>query len=188
MHRPTDQPGIYFITFTCYRWLPLIEQTNSYDLVYNWFDILRKQGHCITAYVIMPNHLHCLLYFNAGEQSLNTMIGNGKRFMAYEIVNRLKAAGSGKLLVELQRAVKEADHSRGKKHEVWKRGFDIKECRTEQFIMQKLVYIHNNPCAGKWKLAEDILRYPYSSASFYISGKNGKYEVRDYREFMKFEE
>ena len=108
--------------------------------------------------------------------------------MAYEIVNRLKAAGSGKLLVELQRAVKEADHSRGKKHEVWKRGFDIKECRTEQFIMQKLVYIHNNPCAGKWKLAEDILRYPYSSASFYISGKNGKYEVRDYREFMKFEE
>ena len=30
--------GIYFITFTCYKWMPLIELTNSYDLVYNWFD------------------------------------------------------------------------------------------------------------------------------------------------------
>ncbi|MBI5856471.1 MAG: hypothetical protein HZB42_02375 [Sphingobacteriales bacterium] len=29
--------GLFFITFTCHKWLPLIEQTNSYDLVYNWF-------------------------------------------------------------------------------------------------------------------------------------------------------
>jgi putative transposase len=47
--------GHFFITFTCYNWLPLIEHTNSYDLVYNWFDYLKKQGHFITGYVMMPN-------------------------------------------------------------------------------------------------------------------------------------
>ena len=74
------------------------------------------------------------------------------------------------------------DKSRGKLHEVWKDSFDCKECRTENFIMQKLVYIHNNPCSGRWKLADDPLHYPYSSASFYISGKAGLYPVKDYRE------
>lgn len=47
--------GLYFITFTCYKWLPLIEQTKGYDLVYKWFDYLKTQGHSITGYVIMPN-------------------------------------------------------------------------------------------------------------------------------------
>ena len=45
--------GHFFITFTCYNWLSLIEMTNSYDLIYNWFDVLKKQGHYITGYVIM---------------------------------------------------------------------------------------------------------------------------------------
>jgi len=187
LHRPTDQPGIYFLTFTCNRWLSLIEQTSGYDLVYKWFDILRDNGNCVTAYVIMPNHLHLLLYYNGGEQSLNTVTGNGKRFMAYEIVSRLKKEGKEDLLSLLKKDVKKKDRNRGKQHEVWRKEFDIKECRTEDFIRQKLIYIHNNPCSGKWKLAEDILRYPYSSACFYISGKKGVYEVRDYREFMKLE-
>ena len=33
------------------------------------------------------------------------------------------------------------DKSHGKKHEVWKDAFDVKECRTENFIMQKLNYV-----------------------------------------------
>lgn len=187
LHRPTDQPGIYFITFTCNRWLSLIELTKGYDLVYKWFDVLQNHGHCVTAYVIMPNHLHLLLFYNGGEQSLNTVIGNGKRFIAYDIVSRLKQADTEDILTQLRRDVKDKDKERGKLHEVWKKGFDIKECRTEDFIRQKLIYIHNNPCSGKWKLAEDILRYPHSSACFYISGKQGVYGVRDYREFMKME-
>jgi REP element-mobilizing transposase RayT len=188
LHRPTDLPGIYFITFTSNRWLPLIELTNGYDLVYNWFDILGKNGHCVTAFVIMPNHLHLLLYFNGGEQSLNTVIGNGKRFLAYDLVKRLKLLDRNEILKLLQRDVTAIDKGRGKRHEIWRKGFDVKECRTEDFIRQKLIYIHNNPCSGKWKLADDILRYPYSSACFYISGKKGNYPVRDYREFMKFGE
>ncbi|HEV8286373.1 MAG TPA: hypothetical protein VGQ09_18825 [Chitinophagaceae bacterium] len=56
--------GIYFITFTCYRWLPLIELSNGYDLVYKWFDYLKTKNHFVTGYVIMPNHLHVLISFD----------------------------------------------------------------------------------------------------------------------------
>ena len=82
--------GIFFITFTCHKWLPLIDITNGYDLVYKWFDHLQVNGHYIIGYVIMPNHLHVLIGFHNIGKSINAIIGNGKRFMAYEISNRLR--------------------------------------------------------------------------------------------------
>src|SRR2546423_9648633 len=184
VHRLITQPGIFYITFTCYRWLPLIELTNAYDLFYNWFDILAQKGHSLTAYGIMPNHVHLILHFAGGPQSLNTIIGNGKRFIAYEIINSLEKRGENEILKELQLSVSTKDRIRGKKHEVWKDSFDAKECRTEKFLLQKLHYIHNNPCVGKWKLAKEPHHYPHSSALFYLDGKIARYPVRDYLDFL----
>jgi REP element-mobilizing transposase RayT len=53
--------GIFFITFTCYKWMPLLQVSDSYDLVYKWFDYLKVQGHRINGYVIMPNHVLLLI-------------------------------------------------------------------------------------------------------------------------------
>ena len=38
--------------------------------------------------VIMPNHLQALIAFRNTGQLINTIVRNGKRFMAYEIVKR----------------------------------------------------------------------------------------------------
>ena len=81
---------MYFCTFTCFNWLRLIEITNGSDLVYNWFDILKDEKINTVAYVIMPDHHHCILHFPKAGFNLNNIIGNAKRFMAYEIVERLK--------------------------------------------------------------------------------------------------
>ena len=79
------------MTFTCYNWLPLIEITNSYDLVYNWFDILKKQGHFLTGMLLCPIMYMLPLHLVKQKKSINTINGDGKRFIGYEIVNRLKA-------------------------------------------------------------------------------------------------
>ena len=42
--------GTFFITFTCYDWLPLIDKTDGYDLMYQWFDHLKSKGHKINGY------------------------------------------------------------------------------------------------------------------------------------------
>ena len=91
---PVKQPipynyGIFFITVTCHNWLPLIEQTNSYQF-YKWFDHLKGKGHYIVGYIIMPNHLHALIGFQNTGENINTIIGNAKRFVAYDIVGRLE--------------------------------------------------------------------------------------------------
>lgn len=184
IHTPTNKRGIYFITFTCFNWLHLFNVSNSYDLVYNWFDVLSSKGHWITGYVIMPNHIHLLLYYSGEGKSLNTIIGNGKRFMAYEIVDRLKDLKEFELLRTLNKAVEQKDRIRGKLHEIWEDSFDIKECRTEKFILQKLNYIHFNPCTDKWKLSERTYDYFHSSASFYELGLTNYSLVKDYRDFL----
>lgn len=176
--------GLFFIIFTCYKWLPLIEQTNGYDLVYSWFDYLKKQNHRIAGYVIMPNHVHALIDFVRSTKKINTVIGDGKRFMAYEIIKRLKETGKTDVLAMLEKAVTAKSKNKGKNHEVWEESFvpiaiGRKICETAEFAYQKLIYIHKNPCSGKWKLVEDITKYEHSSASYYITGKHTSYTVTD---------
>lgn len=144
-----EREGLYFITVTCARWLPLFQLTTSYDIVYTWFDYLKKNGHYIVGYVIMPNHFHCLVAFKKSSKNLNSVIGNGKRFMAYELVKRLKEKREDSILSQLASWVNDTDRKNGKIHQVFQPSFDAKECYTDKFIEQKLNYIHKNPCSGK---------------------------------------
>jgi REP element-mobilizing transposase RayT len=140
--------GIYFITFTCHNWLPLIDTADAYADVYKFFEVIKRDANDIEGYVIMPNHLHFLINFKNTSKKLNTIIGNGKRFLAYDIVKKLRQKKEFELLNLLASAVEKKDISRGKKHEIWKPGFDVKECRTELFLLQKLNYIYDNPVKG----------------------------------------
>ena len=137
--------GVYFITFTCARWLPLFEITTGYDAVYKWFDYLKGKGHYIVGYVIMPNHVHAMIAFSKTDQLINTIIGNGKRFMAYELVKRLKDMNKADILEQLSGWVNKTDLLKNKKHEVFEPSFDRKECYSIAFMKQKIDYIHNNP-------------------------------------------
>jgi REP element-mobilizing transposase RayT len=119
----------------------------------------------------MPNHLHLIVYTRNSERTINKIIGSGKRFMAYEIVERLEKSGRDDLLKLMSDAVVPSERQRNKKHEVFEDSFDCKEIVTEKFIRQKLNYIHKNPVSGKWKLAEHYLEYVYSSARFYDLGE-----------------
>jgi REP element-mobilizing transposase RayT len=177
----TKSHEVYFCTLTCYKWLPLFEEAQAYEAVYNWFSHLRKDKCFVVGYVIMPNHLHVLLYHTNENILLNRLVGEGKRFMAYAIVNSLKANNKQKLLDELAMGVQEKEKVKGKKHQVFRLSFDARLCFSEKMIEQKLDYIHNNPVTGKWMLAESVIDYPYSSALYYETGKQRLFEVVHYK-------
>ena len=177
-----DKEGIYFITITCARWIKLFEIVNGYDIVYKWFDYLKERGHYINGYVIMPNHLHAVIAFKYTGKPINTIIGNGKRFMAYEIIERLRRLGKIELLEQLSSIVNTTDQRRGKHHEVFEPSFDWKECLDAKFIEQKLDYIHDNPCQQNWSLAKNPVDYIHSSAKYYLGDELGVYLVTSYAE------
>ena len=113
-----DITTMYFCTFTCYQWLPLIEIVKGYDMVYKWFDHLREQGYGIAAYVIMPNHLHTILYFPTAGFDLNKIIGNAKRFIAYEIIKQ-EQVHEQDTLNYLTGVVTEREKKKGQLHKVF---------------------------------------------------------------------
>lgn len=161
---------IYFVSFTCHQWINLFSITHAYETVYKWFDYLNDNNHRVLGYVIMPNHVHVLLYFDQMQKPLNIYIGNGKRFMAYEIIKRLEADKNLKLLEFLYENVKATERKKGQRHKVFEDSFDAKECYSMEFVYQKLEYIHKNPVSKKWQLVNDFTDYFYSSAAFYEKG------------------
>ncbi|WP_259014449.1 transposase [Emticicia fluvialis] len=179
--RQNQKEAVYFVTFTCYNWIPLFEITQLYDNLYQWLNLLNRQNIRTLGYVFMPNHLHCMIYLPKDAPELYKVISNAKRFMAYEIVKRLEQANNSELLERLQNAVKAREVKKGKLHQVFNESYDAKECFNEDFIMQKLNYIHKNPLSGKWNLAADYLAYAYSSARFYnLNEKDAKVELTHY--------
>ncbi len=171
----------YFVTFTCYKWLPLFEKTNLYDAIYKWFDMLKAKGNFILGYVLMPNHLHVLIKLDDQSETINKLIAEGKRFQAYEIVNRLEKLKQNELLIQLEAGLTEAEKKKGAKHKVFTTTFDCKECYTSAFIQQKLNYMHFNPV--KAGLIDNEIDYKHSSAKFYFTGEQGEYPITSYLEF-----
>ena len=149
-HSRCDQ--LYFCTFTCTNWINLFEITNSYDEVYKWFNIIHKKGYRIVAFSTMPNHLHFIINTPKKNVALDKLVSNGKRFIAYEIVKRLKQQGALNILKALEQAVTPSDRKRGKLHQVFKASFDARRIYSEEMLIQKINYIHYNPVSknGIW--------------------------------------
>ena len=151
----TNQNVAYFVTFTCHKWLPLIEKSNTYHSFLKWFDYLNSIDIKTLGFVIMPNHFHGIFYIpEYSKRNINTIVANGKRFIAYDIVKNLERNKNEELLNILFDSTSKSEKKSGKKHKVFKTSFDCKEIYHKKMLETKLDYIHKNPCSGKWNLAE----------------------------------
>ena len=181
-HQTTDD-HTWFVTFTCYNWIHLFDITNSYDLVYQWLKLIDDQYAVkMLAFVIMPNHVHLLLQLTNDKVDLNKLVGNGKRFMAYAIVQQLEETGSRDLLNKLSSGCSARELAKGQKHKIFEKSFDAKAVYSLDFLHQKLDYIHHNPVSGKWNLCKEFVDYAHSSAAFYeLEHPHTLISITDYR-------
>jgi len=82
----------------------------------------------------MPNHFHVLLFPTHAGTSLDKIIGDGKRFMAYDIVNKLKAQQKESILAILREGVDRNEKRKGKLHQVFHLSFDARKCYDLKMI------------------------------------------------------
>lgn len=180
-----EEDKLFYITLTCYEWLPLIAGTEGYDLVYQWFRHLKeKYGIEVSSYVIMPNHLHCILSIPGKDVNLNKIIKGGKLFLARGLLKRLKAKGQNDMLDRLSEGVPVGKQAVGCQYAVFKRSFDAKAIVSRKFLVQKMQYIHLNPVRGNYNLVEDWRDYPHSSAGYYEYGMARYFDPVHYDELM----
>lgn len=165
---------IYFLTFTILDWKSIFWEDKYFNLIYKWFDYMKdKYDNRIHAYVIMPNHIHLLLKVSNQSRPAPKLIQNAKRFLAYEIVKYLKDDQNEELLNFFQKRARVKNRA---SHKIFKDGYDSLIIQSRKFFLEKLNYIHKNPCSPKWNLVEKAEDYKHSSASNYILG-NGVYDV-----------
>jgi REP element-mobilizing transposase RayT len=164
----------YFLTFTILGWKKIFTSDKYCQLVYKWFDYCRQEyNNKIGVYVIIPNHLHIIMKVSDKSPLPPKLIQNAKRFMAYGIVELLKQDNQTELLDYFTSG---AEKRTGAKHKIFEPRYDSLILQSEKLFLEKLNYIHKNPCQEKWQLANSPEEYLYSSAQNYTSG-HGKYAI-----------
>lgn len=149
---------IYFWTATIHQWKHLLKEDDFKKIVIDSLIYLSDKGKLdVYGFVIMPNHIHIIWRINEknGKESCQ---GSFLKFTAHEFKKRLKS--DNKLNEFAVDAV-------NKSYEFWKRDSLAIILYSKTVAIQKLNYIHNNPLAEHWGLANNPCDYEYSSASFY---------------------
>jgi len=143
--------GIYYLTFTVRNWYYILDRHNRFQILADSLKYCQKnKGVKIYAYVFMINHLHLIA-------SGNDMIGfvrDFKRHSSKEIQNNIIATELGVLRL--------FDLGNGK-YEFWSRTNMPKMIESEEYIIQKINYVHANPVRRQYvKKPEDWM---WSSAN-----------------------
>ena len=133
---------IHFCTATVQDWQPRLDDNATCILYKEWNLIRYKLNIKIIAYVIMPDHIHMLLWSDYGR--------NIQLFMQQILSRSSKEIGRG-----------------GK---FWKERMRVVPVYSSNIAKSKLDYIHNNPL--KRKLIENPENWPHSSFAQLVNGKS----------------
>jgi len=154
----------HFLAFSCYQRLPLLTKVRSCNWMLEALQLGRQQDQFdLWAYVIMPEHVHIVLWPHAGTK-------------ISEILTTLKQSVSKRALFWLGRnAVDflpnlEVTNSDGTRtHRFWQRGggYD-RNLRSIRDIHEKIDYVHFNPVRRGLAASPDA--WPWSSCRAWLTG------------------
>ncbi|GEM_PF-2048596 len=162
--------GYYYITATFTRWLPLLRRQDIRAIV--CAEIAGALADChgsITAFVLMPDHLHLLVYLpREGVLHRFCMLWRGRS--ARRITALLEDHGDRGVLAVM------AEHARkGRRYAVWKERVRTLPITSRAKLNGMVNYIHANPV--RKHLADSPAEWPFSSYPFYERGERGVLEV-----------
>jgi len=169
-----DPEHLYFVTTTVVNHKPIFRRPQLVQIIIDSLDYIRKSHWVkIYAYVIMPDHLHLILKYLDNHTPAQVM-RDFKKFTAKRIIERLQEDNDQNLLTFF---VHSASHTSKQRYKVWQEQYFAKNIFSEEFLVQKMAYVHNNPLQENWRLAERAEDYPYSSARNYLLGDQSVLEI-----------
>ena len=161
-YKIVDQEALHYVTFQIVNWVDLFTPKVYRDIVIDSLKFCQaNKGLEIYAFVVMSNHIHILLRSSIGK--LSDTIREFKSYTAKQILLAIEMEQESRrdwMLNLFEFAAKQ--HKRNEKYQVWTHENHAELIYSDNFIFQKLNYIHENPVrAGIVEKPEDYL---YSSA------------------------
>jgi putative transposase len=140
---------LHFLTFSCYRRLPLLNTSQSRDAFVEALAAIRERyKFLLVGYVVMPNHVH-LLISESGDCTPSVIL----KVLKQRVSRDLRAGTTGNL------------------PSFWQPRFYDFNVWSEKKFREELDYMHANPITKR--LVEDPKDWPWSSWSFYFNGDAG---------------
>ena len=141
--------SLHFITFSCFRRLPLLEAAQARETFEAVLEATRARHQArVYAYVLMPEHIHLL-------------VNEPPRILLAQLLKSVKQVTSRKL--------------RGGREKFWQDRYYDCNVRGEKERSEVIRYIHRNPV--KRGLVEKPEDWPWSSFRHYATGANGTIEI-----------
>lgn len=174
-YKATDIDKAYYVTITVTDWVDLFTRKRYKEIVVDSLKYCqRKLGLEIYAWCLMSSHLH-MMCSSLSEKILYEIIQRFKMFTTKTLLASIQEGPESRREWLMERFAEPCKNIKKKQnYKLWRHGYHAKELRSNDFIYQKLEYIHNNPVdEGIVTYAED---YVYCSAPAY-AGKEGLLDV-----------
>ncbi len=172
-YRIIDQEAYHFLTFQIVGWIDIFTRKYYKDIVVDSFNFCtQSKGLKVYGWVIMSNHVHCILRSPHGK--LSDTIRDLKRHTSKNIlesIDTMKESRRDWMLHQFKYFA--SRHSRNEKYQLWTHNNHPIQLNGNMFD-QRLDYIHYNPVKAGIVVSPE--EYLYSSARDYC-GLKGLVEI-----------
>jgi REP element-mobilizing transposase RayT len=164
-----DPEGLYFVSFATVYWTCVFIREEYSGIIVDNLEYCRThKGLEVYAWCLMPNHVHLII--RAKQNNPETILGQFKSYTARQLIKAIEQnpqeSRRDQLLWIMEQAGKKSSNVTN--HQFWQHHNQPIELWSNDFITQKLDYIHANPVvAGFVNKPED---WKYSSAIDYAGG------------------
>ena len=152
-----QQDAPHFLTCTINNWIPLFTRPATVQVILD--ALAYRQSHRqlkVFAYVILENHLHLIVQSEYLQKEMRSF----KSWTAKQLVSVLNQQGATQVLRQI--AFHKKAHKKDREHQVWEEGSHPQQIISEDMMLQKIEYIHQNPV--KRGYVDEAVHWRYSSA------------------------
>ncbi len=155
------ESNVYFFTATNLNWYKLLEDDEHKNIVIKSLKFLSDNKRVkVIGFVIMPNHIHIIWEILAPHKTENIQ----RDFLKYTAQQiKFSLINKDSPMLDAIRV-----NAKDRRYQLWERNPHWFTLDNTETLLQKLNYIHNNPCHAKWLLADKPEDYKYSSARYYM--------------------
>jgi len=163
-----EQGHAHFVTFSCFGRRRLLDHDGAKGIVVSTLahQLSRLESRCF-GFVVMPNHVHALLWFSR-TGTLSVFMKHWKQRSSFEIKQFLKGG-----IPEYTGRIDLGDP-------VWQPRYYDFNVYSEKKLLEKLEYMHCNPVRAE--LTDAPREWLFSSARFYEMGESVAVPVTPWNE------
>ncbi len=139
----SNNDGVYFLTFTVYRWYYLFDRFGRWEILANSLKYFRQNKELkIYSFVFMLNHLHLIIH----SKDVAGFIRDFKKFTSKEIKKNILLYEPHLLKLFI---------NNGKNYQFWQKSNMPIEMDSQEIFNQKDNYISNNPVKKEYVMAPE---------------------------------